>query len=348
MTSPSPTGPAADRLATGKLPIDLLAHLLGAFTPTDPSIVVGPGIGRDAAVIRLGDRLLVAKSDPITFVSHGAADYLVDVNANDLACLGATPRWLLATALFRDGIGAAEVEAHFADLAAACRARNIALVGGHSEVMAGLDRTVLVGMLLGEADPVTFLPPGGAQLGDAVLLTKGISVEGSALLARELGHRLRPEVGGDVVDRAAGFLASPGISIQPEARAVIATGAVHALHDPTEGGLAMAVREIAAASGHGVRLVRAAVPVLPETRAIAEVLGLDPLGMLASGSLLIACAPADKRRVMDACAEIGVPVARIGEVIPEGFVLVDHDGERELPSFQTDEVSRALVAARAG
>ena len=108
MTSPSPAEPAADRLATGKLPIDLLGSLLGTLVPSDPSVVVGPGIGRDAAVIRLGDRLLVAKSDPITFVSHGAADYLVDVNANDLACLGATPRWLLATSLFRDGVGACD------------------------------------------------------------------------------------------------------------------------------------------------------------------------------------------------------------------------------------------------
>jgi hydrogenase maturation factor len=97
----------------------------------------GRASGRDAAAIALGDRILVAKTDPITFATEHAATYLVDVNGNDLACLGARPRWLLVTALLPEGITAGEVEAQFAELAAVCAARNIALVGGHTEVSAG-------------------------------------------------------------------------------------------------------------------------------------------------------------------------------------------------------------------
>ena len=128
-------------LAPGKLPPALLGHLLSSYITPEASIIVGPGIGRDAAVIEMGDRILVATTDPITFAAIAAA-HLVNVNANDLACLGATPRWLLATALFREGATAAEIETEFSSLARAAPAR-IALVGGHTEIVAGLDRTIL-------------------------------------------------------------------------------------------------------------------------------------------------------------------------------------------------------------
>src|SRR6185437_15279740 len=89
-------------LPAGKLPPDLLAKLL-ATIPDDPSIVVGAGVGRDAAAVRHGDRILVLKSDPITFATDEIGWYAPNVNANDIACMGATPRWMLSTALLPEG-----------------------------------------------------------------------------------------------------------------------------------------------------------------------------------------------------------------------------------------------------
>src|SRR5262245_2839840 len=274
-------------LPVGKLPGELLGRLIGLYGSSDPSVLDGPGIGGDAAAIEVGETTVVVKSDPITFASEGPARYLVDVNANDLACLGATPRWMMVTALLPAGTTQAEVEAHFRELRDACVERGVSLVGGHTEVTHAVSRPILIGVLLGEARGA-ILQPGGARPGDVLLLTKALALEGTALVARELEQRLSDAVGREIVERAVGLLADPGISVVPEAIALLDAGGVTALHDPTEGGLATGVRELVLAAGCGAAVEREAVPVLPETAAIAAALDLDPLGMLASGSLLVA------------------------------------------------------------
>src|SRR5919204_3481343 len=128
-----------ERLPVGKLPADLLGRLLATYATDDPAVLVGPGIGGDAAAIHVGGTTLVVKSDPITFATDSPAKYLVDVNANDLACLGATPRWMMVTALLPERETTEKaVEAHFRELRDACVHRGISLVGGHTEITSGL------------------------------------------------------------------------------------------------------------------------------------------------------------------------------------------------------------------
>jgi len=331
-------------LPVGKLPGELLGRFIDAYGSSDPTVLVGPGIGGDAAAIDLGATTLVVKSDPITFANASPAQYLVDVNANDLACLGATPRWMMVTALLPVGTREDGVEAHFRELRDACVERGVSLVGGHTEVTSAVGRPILVGVLLGEARQGALLRPGGARPGDVLLLTKALALEGTALVARELGDRLAAAVGPAVVARAATLLADPGISVVPEAMAVLDAGGVTALHDPTEGGLATGVRELALAAGCGAAVDRDAVPVLPETAAIAEALELDPLGMLASGSLLIAAETGAVDDLIAACGAIGVQATRIGEVTDRNgrFTLRADSTERDLPVYGSDEVTRAL------
>jgi hydrogenase expression/formation protein HypE len=332
-------------LPVGKLPGELLGRLVAAYASSDPTVVVGPGIGGDAAAIDLGATTLVVKSDPITFASESPARYLVDVNANDLACLGATPRWMMVTALLPAGTTEDEVEAHFRELRDACVERSVLLVGGHTEVTYAVSRPILVGVLIGEARRGALLHPGGARPGDVLLLTKALALEGTALVARELGDRLSRIVDPDVVERAASFLAAPGISVVPEAMALLDAGGVTALHDPTEGGLATGVRELALAAGCGAMVDRNAVPVLPETAAIAGALGLDPFGMLASGSLLVAADAESAGRLITTADGIGVRLTRIGEVTDRvgRFMLRDAGVEQELPVYESDEIARALT-----
>ena len=331
-------------LPVGKLPGELLGRFIDAYGSSDPTVLVGPGIGGDAAAINLGETTLVVKSDPITFANASPAQYLVDVNANDLACLGATPRWMMVTALLPVGTRENGVEAHFRELRDVCVERGVSLVGGHTEVTSAVSRPILVGVLLGEARQGALLRPGGARPGDVLLVTKALALEGTALMARELGDRLVDAVGPDVVARAATLLADPGISVVPEAMAVLDAGGVTALHDPTEGGLATGVRELALAAGCGAAVDRDAVPVLPETAAIAAALQLDPLGMLASGSLLIAAEAATVDDLVAACGAIGVQATRIGEVTDRNgrFTLRAGSNEETLPVFESDEVTRAL------
>src|SRR3990170_159070 len=334
-----------DRLPVDKLPGELLARLIATYATTDPTVVVGPGVGGDAAAIELVGTTLVVKTDPITFATESAPCYLVNVNANDLACLGATARWMMITALLPEReTTEALIESLFRELRDACRERSISLVGGHTEITVGLDRPILVGALIGEVAAGSMLRPGGARPGDQLLLTKALALEGTALLARELGARLRLALDPALITRAANFLYEPGISVVPDAMCLLRAGGVTALHDPTEGGLATGVRELALAAGCGAMIDQDAVPILAETAAIAAELGLDPLGMLASGSLLAAADPGAVGSLIAAGAAAGITVTPIGAVTnqPARFTIRAGGTERELPVYASDEVTRVL------
>ena len=344
----SATDPHQDRvfLPPGKLPGDLLNRLVATYASSpDPSVVVGPGRGRDAAVVQPDGALVAAKTDPITFASTSAASYLVDVNSNDLACLGATPRWLLVTALLPQGkTTEADVEHQFRELSEICTARGISLAGGHTEITPAVNWPVLVGTLLGVVTAGSLLKPGGARVGDRVLLTKGIAIEGTALLARELSAQLLPKLGRDLVDRAVDLLREPGISVAQDARILLQAGGVTALHDPTEGGLATAAQELASAAGLGVTLDEAAIPILPETRAIAECLGINPLGLLASGSLLATAHLDAVRNIVASAGFAGIAVSDIGVITEGANALLQRASGHvvAMPEYSSDEVTRVL------
>ncbi|MFN8592341.1 MAG: AIR synthase family protein [Thermomicrobiales bacterium] len=335
-------------LPAGKLPPWLLRKVLPK-TSDDPDVLVGPGIGRDAAAIAIGDRVIVAKNDPITFAAQGAADHLVDVNANDIACMGAMPRWLLVTGLLPHGVTPADVLRDFHDLREACRRRGVELVGGHTEILEGLDHPILIGMMLGEATADELVRPGQARAGDALLLTKGIAIEGTALLARDRAGWLASRIGESTITVAARMLHDPGISVVRDAGIARQAGGVTALHDPTEGGLANAIREIAAASNLGVEVDRDAIPLFAETREIAETMGLDPLGMLASGALLIGADPAAVPFITRDLERAGIPVTLIGHLTddPASLTMRQDGALLPLPEFAVDEVARALAETAA-
>ncbi|MBN2002880.1 MAG: AIR synthase family protein [Anaerolineae bacterium] len=328
----------------GKLPqadlTDLLTHNLNI---RDPRVVFGPGLGRDAAVVAFGDTYLVAKTDPITFASDEIGWYAVNVNANDIACLGATPRWFIATLLLpEDKSDRALVERIFEQLHAAGHALGVSLVGGHTEITHGLDRPIVVGAMFGEVAPDRLVRSDGARPGDALILTKGICVEGTAILAQEFADSLRRAgVSADLIARAARFLHDPGISIVRDAAIAVGAGEIHAMHDPTEGGVATGIAEITGAAGIGAVLEASALPVYPETRAFCAALGLDPLGLIASGALLAVVAPGDAGAVLSALHADGISAARIGTMREApGVVVRDAAGEHPLTVFPRDEIAR--------
>ena len=338
------------RLPTGKLAPELLARLLQYQGCADERVVLGPRIGEDAAVIDLGDRYLVAKTDPITFVSEEIGWYLVQVNANDLATTGATPRWLLVTLLLPEKKTTAQrAEAIFAQIDAACRELHIAVVGGHTEVTAGLGRPIAVGHLLGEVAKERLVTTGGAQVGDDLLLVKGVAIEATSIIAREKGKELRRRgLSEDFIARARNYLCDPGISVVHAARLAVDSAVIHAMHDPTEGGVATGLHELATASGAGVWVEREAIPVLPECATLCAELGLNPLGCIASGALLIALPPEQTPALLAAYEGAGIPCARIGQVTlaSQGRKMKSRTDTTNLLRFDQDEITRLLEGDR--
>jgi hydrogenase maturation factor len=335
-------------LKPGKLPPELLQRLLSAYTTTDPRVIVGPAVGEDAAIIDIGVRYLIAKSDPITFATDAIGYYGVVINANDIATRGGQPKWFLATLLLPEHTTSeALVESIFAQIAQACSTFGITLVGGHTEVTCGIDRPILSGHMLGEVEPAALVTTAGAQMGDVLLLTKGICLEGASIIARErqgdLRHRGVPE---DLLRRAQNFLFDPGISVVRDAQLAVGSGRVHAMHDPTEGGLAMAIHELASAACVGVALQRNQIPVLEEASLLCRMYGLDPYGTIASGALLIATPPEDAAQVQLALQTNGIDCAMIGRVVSpsEGICIDDGETRQPLPRFERDEITRLFAA----
>jgi hydrogenase expression/formation protein HypE len=331
----------------GKLPHDLLASLLQRVHIRDPRVLIGPGIGRDAAVIDTGaPKLLVAKSDPITFASDLIGWYAVHVNANDIACTGARPQWFLATVLLPQGSAPELAESIFGQLIDACDSLSIELVGGHTEVSAELAHPIIAGAMLGEVDGHQLVRPDGARPGDALILTKGIAIEGTGLLAREVGGRLaRLGVSQQDIDAAARYILDPGISVLKEAMAACDVVRVHAMHDPTEGGLATALYEMAEASNCGITFAEDALDILPLTNVLCTAAALDPLGLVASGAMLIAVAEDDLEPALRAIEREGISARHIGSLASKetGVIMKGKRGRRPLPHFPRDEVARFLT-----
>jgi hydrogenase maturation factor len=337
------------RLPLGKLPADLLARVLRRLPAGDPRVIVPAQPGVDAAAIDFGGRVLIATSDPITFPTHDIAWYALHVNANDIAVLGGEPRWFLATVLLPEGTEEQAVESLFRNLAGHCERLGVTLIGGHTEVTYGIDRPIVAGTMLGEAAPGELISSAGARPGDRLLVTGGIAIEGTAILATEARDALRAAgIAETVLARAARLLYDPGISVLPAARALRQAVPVHALHDATEGGLATAIREMAEASRVGVSVTYEGIPVLPETRLICPALGLDPLGLLASGCLIAAVAPEDVDRALAALGQAGVAAWPVGEAlaVDDGLRLVENGRHRPLPAFPRDELARWLAESR--
>ena len=332
-------------MEVGKFPASLLERILAKVDISDPRVVVGPRVGEDTAVLQTSGSLLVAKSDPVTFATDQIGWYAVQVNANDVACTGGTPKWFLATLLVPERFTEDEAEAVFDQITEACRSIDVSLVGGHSEVTYGIDRPIIMGTMLGEVEQDKLILTGGAQEGDSIVVTKGIAIEGTALLAREKASQLlQAGMSQEEIDKAASLFSVPGISVLHDARVACASSQVHSMHDVTEGGLVTGLREVAKASGLGLAIEESSVPILSECQEVCEALGLDPLGLLASGALLITLPTADVPGLLTSLEGEGINGFEIGTMIEaaEGLQMVEFHGETPLPEFSRDELARYM------
>ena len=332
-------------LPVGKLPVDLLAKVLSRAPLSDPRVLLGPGLGLDCAVIDIGQNLLVVKTDPITFATTEIGWYAVQVSANDIATTAATPRWFLATLLLPEGATTSDQVLEISEQAfQACREMGISVVGGHTEITYGLDRPILVGTMIGEVTRQELVTPRGAAPGHRLLLTKGVPVEATALLAREFSGRLTNILSPAELQEASAFLYQPGISVVRDARLACQAGRVSAMHDPTEGGLASALWELAEACQHSLLFDPTSV-VIPElSRRICEAFEIDPLASIASGALLIAAPPPDSENICQSLVAQGIPCSEIGRVEdgPPLVYRITPAGPQVFPRPQRDEIARVF------
>jgi hydrogenase maturation factor len=306
---------------------------------------VGPRCGEDAAVVALGRLRLVLKSDPVTFTATEIGWYVVQVNANDVAVMGARPAWFQPTILLPPGTAPARVGALVREIDVACRGLGIAVTGGHTEVTDAVTRPIVAGDMQGLLVGARVMSSAGARAGDLVLMTKAAGLEGTAILAAERRDALARHVPDAVLRTARGFRRRPGISVVREALIAARLG-TSAMHDPTEGGVRAALHEIAYASAHRLAIDLDRVPVLPETERLCRPFGIDPLGLIGSGALLAMITPARAPRLLRAWKRHGIAAAVIGRVERGRGVRAVRGGRVvRFPWIAQDEIVKALAAS---
>ncbi|GAP14542.1 hydrogenase maturation factor [Longilinea arvoryzae] len=329
----------------GKLPPAFLNSILANAPQFDRRVLLGPGIGLDCAVVDMGDRYWVFKADPITFATDQIGWYAVQVASNDIATTGATPRFMLLTLLLPEGKSDEALVRSISDqVFSACNQHQITVLGGHTEVTHGIDRPLLVITLIGEVLKDRLVTPRGARPGDALLLTKGIPIEATSLLAREFPDRLAQHLTSLEIRQAADFLYHPGIGVFRDAQIALQAGKVTAMHDPTEGGLSAALWEMAQACGQDILFDPSAVTIPSLAARICLIFGLDPFATIASGALLLAVQPSDAEPILNTLRENDIAASRIGEIVAGDGKVFTLTGTRRIlwPYPDRDEIGKVF------
>ena len=331
-----------ERMPEGKIPPRLLRELLarlGGSGGLDP----GPAAGEDAAVAPTGSEpRLVLAADPVTFPTPNPGWHAVIVNANDVAATGGESRWFLSHLLLPPGTAEDRIAQIAAGIREGCEEVGAVPAGGHTEITSAVRREVVAGTMVGVATPERVKPTGGAREGDMLVVTKGIAIEATAILATERPEEVRRTFGAEFQRRAAGFLTDPGISVVEEARIAAGMLEVHAMHDVTEGGIATAVREMGEAAGLGAILAEAEIPRFFESKRLLAHFGLDILGAIGSGALLIACSEPATGALLERLQRVGTSGQVIGRFVraAAGMQLARGSVRRDLPIFDADELTR--------
>ncbi|UYP45118.1 Thiamine-monophosphate kinase [Candidatus Lokiarchaeum ossiferum] len=331
----------------GKLPTEFMKKLLKICNSSVSmnGVVVGPQLGQDFAAIDMGDSYLISKTNPVTFASDEIGYYAVTLNANDVATSGAIPKWFSSTIFLPEKTtDEAFCLQIFQDIAHECQKWGISIIGGHTEVTFGLDRPIIAGNMLGMVNKSSLVTTKGAQPGDVLMITKGIAIEGTAIIAREKEMALQQKgIQQRIIDEGKTFLHNPGISIVQDARLLHKKFPITAMHGPTEGGFAMGVAEMIGNSQCGVTIEFEQLPILPCTQILCNAFDLDPLRTIASGALLFTIDPKYQSEVIAFMAKNHIQTTSIGVVTKnKGEYLVKKGEDEPFPlCFSTqDEITK--------
>ena len=312
----------------GKVPPDILEKIVFAkLGITDPDILLGPSLGEDASVIRVGDKVIIAATDPITGSVSDVGWLSVNVNANDIATFGVLPRWFLASIILPENSTPEQLSLIVSQIDEAAKNLGIAVAGGHSEITAGIDRPIIAGFMIGIAEQGEYVTSSGAKPGDSIILTKSIAIEGTFILASEGEDYLKSRVGKAIVEE--GKTLRSNISVVAEGVAAFETGYITAMHDPTEGGLSGGLHEICDASNAGFEIYEDAIPIDESARVICNALEINPLELISSGCMIICCGEDNATDVVNTIQSRGISACVIGSIVKNPnhrIIVTDSDG----------------------
>jgi hydrogenase expression/formation protein HypE len=303
------------KLPPGKIPVEILKEVvfknLGAARS---EVVLGPTAGIDGTVLDLGNKNVIVSMDPITGAVERIGWEAINVNANDVATFGVEPAFFFSCIMLPEGADSKIVETISTQMHTAALELGIAIVGGHCESTPGLTNPIVVGCSMGLTEKGKYVTAAGGKASDKLILTKSAGIEGTAILASDREAHLSKIFNQTLLESAKGFYKQ--ISVVKDALTAYRAGGVHAMHDPTEGGILNGVHEMADAAGLGVHIFEKKIVVEAETAKICRLYKIDPLQLISSGALLIAADPQTTDRIVDSLSSEHIYADVIGEFNP--------------------------------
>ncbi len=311
------------RLPEGKLPVDVLDRILNSLSRNGKNLVVPPSIGVDVGVTKSKGKYLVTSSDPITGTVKRIGWYAVNVSANDVATSGIMPDSLSVVSLFPSGFSSKQIKSIIVEIDETAHSLGITMTGGHTEITPGLHRPIVVVTCFGSGDK--FVTASMAREGDAILMTKTAGIEGTSILSRL--KIVRSSLEPSIIRRGENLIEQ--LSIVREANLAFTTEKVHAMHDTTEGGILGCLVEMSLSSKLGFELEEEKVFVDASTTMICDLISLDPLKLIGSGSLIISCSPRDESSIIQTVKSAGIQCTRIGTFMArnKGRILIGANGK---------------------
>ncbi|PVX24826.1 MAG: hydrogenase [Candidatus Bathyarchaeum sp.] len=328
----------------GKVPTKVLEQIvfknLGAKRD---DVVLSPSIGEDAAIVKAGNQVLAISSDPITGAEEWLGWLAVHVSANDVATRGVQPRWFNSIILLPKNSTTELIEKICTQMDKAARQLDISIVGGHCEVTLGIEHPIVTGCAIGVAENGKYVTCSGARIDDQIILTKGTGIEGTAILASDRRAELLTVFDESFLAKAESFFEK--ISVVKDALTAFRIGGVSAMHDPTEGGVAGGLHELADAANVGFNVYQEKIFVPEETRKICAHFCVDPLQLISSGALLIIAKEEKASNIIKELSKSGIQASIIGEVVEPklGRNLITKAGEKtKLVRPDNDHLWKAL------
>jgi len=333
------------KLPPGKIPVEILKEIVFKNLGAERNeVILGPAAGLDGAVLDVGSKNAIVSMDPITGAIERIGWEAVNVNANDVATFGVEPTFLFSCLMLPENADSEIVQNIATQMSAAAKDLGIAIVGGHCESTPGLTNPIVVGCIMGLTEKGKYVTAAGAKSGDKLILTKSAGIEGTAILAFDRADQLKKVLNPSLLYNAKNFYNQ--ISVVKDALIAYKAGGVHAMHDPTEGGILNGIHELADAAGLGVKVFEDKIAVEPETAKICRFYEIDPLQLIGSGALLISAEPEAAPKIIDALSQAHIVAEEIGEFNPspqKRILILKNELSKMLPRPISDHLWIALT-----
>ncbi|MGB9680237.1 MAG: AIR synthase family protein [Thermoanaerobacteraceae bacterium] len=318
----------------GKVPADVFKKSVMPYLGImQKEVLVHSKLGEDCSIIDFGDKVAVLSTDPITAANKMSGFLSVIISCNDIASSGAKPLGILSTILLPDKTDESVLHNIMKEIDKAAKKINIEVLGGHTEITSSVNKPIISTTAIGIADKNSYITTKGAKLGDDIIITKSVGLEGTSILASDYEDLLTKYFDKQFIQRAQGFINE--ISVIEEGLIAGQNGA-NAMHDITEGGILGAAYEIAEASGLGILIYEDKIPIREETQKICKIFGINPLKLISSGSMMISTSKKDE--IINALEKEGIKATVVGKITEKDKFLVTSQGKITIPSPCKDEI----------